>query len=184
MPVLIAETPTLTTTNQLTFTNQSPYTESSMISSATTVYSTSIQSPGCGYELVCANFACSVVCWRESTYSYFLFASTTSWQVASTTTYELTSTTTFPSYYPTTSYHTNSVPPYAYYGLSGESFAGVTLVVLILCVVVGFYATRLGKKRGQVKLTQFVTKKPTCVKCGATLPPDSKFCNKCGSAQT
>jgi hypothetical protein len=59
----------------------------------------------------------------------------------------------------------------------------VVVVVVLLLVVVGFFATRLGKKRGQVKLTEFVSKTPTCVKCGATLPPDSNFCSKCGSAQ-
>jgi hypothetical protein len=123
-------------------------------------------------------------CYSPVTFTNALYVSTTLWQVASTTTYELTSTTTFPSYYPTTTYRTNTVPPYAYYGLSGASFASVALVVLVLCGGIGFNSLRTGKKHGQVKLTQLVSKTPTCVKCGATLPPDSKFCEKCGSVQS
>jgi hypothetical protein len=216
MPVLIAQTPTLTTTNESTYTNQ--HIIFSTFSSTTTAVSTSIESVECEVEIISGGrvpgaAGCLKIGWATAgyytifipgcptegynfttsnyvrycyqTYNTWLYNSTTTlWPVVSTTTsYELPSTTTFPSYYLTTNYHTNTVPPYAYYGLGGVSFAGVALVVLVLCGVLAFYATRVGKKRGQVKLTQFVSKKPTCGKCGATLPPDSKFCEKCGSAQ-
>jgi len=84
-----------------------------------------------------------------------LCPSTTTWRVTSTITSRLASTTT------STSYHSTAVPPYAYYGLSEESFAGVLIVVLVLC---GFYAIRSSRKqRGQAKLTQYVNK-TTCIK--------------------
>jgi hypothetical protein len=188
MPILIAETPTLTTTNQSTYTDQSPYTTFSTISSTTTALATTTQSTYHGCESVepwdwDGGGWVVLGCYSPVTFTNALYVSTTLWQVASTTTYELTSTTTFPSYYESTMYHTNTVPPYAYYGFSGASFAGVALVVLVLYGAIGFYSLRTGKRQAQVKLIHSVSKQPNCVKCGATLPPDSKFCEKCGSAQ-
>jgi hypothetical protein len=104
-------------------------------------------------------------------------STTTTYAVPTTVTVSVTVTssvtssssyfTTYTSSYltPSTSstYYSVTVAPYAYYGLSGELFAGVALVVLVLCGAIGFYAFGTGKKHGQVKLTQFVSKKPTCI---------------------
>jgi ribosomal protein S27AE len=63
-------------------------------------------------------------------------------------------------------------------------------LALIVLVGIGAVAVLLlrgrtrkpSERRGQVELTQFARKKPTCVKCGATLLPKSKFCKECGAS--
>jgi hypothetical protein len=163
MPILIGETPTLTTTNQSTYTNQSPYTALSTSSSTIGNPSTFTLICRSGFP-ACWGGAQSLDCTKILLAGGYLghgcatsteteIENTTLQQaVSSTTTYELTSTAMFPSYYPTTIYHTNTVPPYVYYGLSSASFAGAALVVLVLCGIIGFYAARPSKGRhGQAK---------------------------------
>lgn len=175
VPLIIGQTATQTssTTTYSTYTKFTVY-------STTLPYTTTYRSSGCFTDV-----AVTPSCFPFTfTFTFFIYpATTTSWQVASATTYTMTSQTTMTS----TSYHTNTVPPYAYYGLSGETFAGVVLVVLVLCGALGFYAMRSGKKHGQAKITHFVSKTRTCITCRTILascwpnPVRSKFCTRCGS---
>ena len=58
---------------------------------------------------------------------------------------------------------------------------GAALGIIAVVFLAYIYRHRTAGK--QAKISQFTGNKGVCVHCGAKLPRDSKFCNKCGSAQ-
>jgi len=84
-----------------------------------------------------------------------------------------------------TSTHTYSqnIPLYAYLGFSDSQFAIVAMLIVAVLVLAIFYARKEFLRPTQMKMSQFIPTKLTCVKCGVDLPPKSEFCNKCGAKQ-
>lgn len=113
---------------------------------------------------------------------------TTTFSEWSTSFYQVTVTSqwseTFTTKYSVSSTHTafQNVPAYSAIGISDPEF----VLLAILIIAAGILGLRVTAKRGvgrprQAELGQFT--KNTCVKCGADLVPNSKFCGKCGSPQ-
>lgn len=89
---------------------------------------------------------------------------------------------------------TSLVPASDALGLSQEVFATLAYVVIgsLALLVVFVFPFRLAYASlkstpsyspEQMTTTQFVKAQPSCIKCGAELPPASEFCNKCGAKQ-
>jgi hypothetical protein len=82
-----------------------------------------------------------------------------------------------------------------YYSTVGSSLGGITSpvslvvigVVAVILVVIAVVAIRKRQKRPvatETKPSEVSKEKRFCINCGAELPTYSKFCNKCGSAQS
>jgi ribosomal protein L40E len=70
--------------------------------------------------------------------------------------------------------------------LLATRIAEIALAVAVPVVVVGAAILHLRKR---AKIPAAAKERPSrgvqfCINCGAELPPNSKFCNKCGSTQT
>jgi ribosomal protein L40E/Tfp pilus assembly protein PilV len=87
----------------------------------------------------------------------------------------------------TTESSTSLVPAYSSVGLSGAAFGALSIVVigvLVFCTAWILLRETIHHKPKQATLSQFMKATPSCIKCGAQLPPASEFCNKCGTKQS
>lgn len=78
---------------------------------------------------------------------------------------------------------TKQFPPYVYLGLSDAGFGLVSILILVVGGGIILHSFKGRVRRRQTKLSQFISAKPLCVECGVELPPNSKFCNYCGTKQ-
>lgn len=72
-------------------------------------------------------------------------------------------------------------------GLTGGEFSALAIVVIGIFTLLTAWVVlkpRIAHGPRQATLSQFVKTQSSCIKCGAELPPASKFCNKCGTEQT
>ena len=84
----------------------------------------------------------------------------------------------------TTKSSTKIVPAYSSLGLSVTSFGALSLLVIgVLAIVTGWFALKSSHGPKQAAVEKFERASNSCVKCGADLPPNSAFCNKCGTQQ-
>lgn len=67
------------------------------------------------------------------------------------------------------------------YTSSGQLSLVVALSLVVVIIGAVLYSRSQRRRPSQAKLTHFP--KPTCVKCGVDLPPNSKFCKECGAKQ-
>lgn len=82
---------------------------------------------------------------------------------------------------------TSLVPAYSTVGLTDTAFGALSILVIgILALVTGWVALKSRHVQGekQATMSQFMKSSDTCVNCGADLPPNSTFCNKCGTKQS
>jgi ribosomal protein L40E len=80
---------------------------------------------------------------------------------------------------------------FAYYAEGQTSQAPVlpvsyfVAIVVLAAIVVSFcWGLISGRRRMKPAAAIGGVEVQFCINCGAKLPPESKFCNKCGSAQT
>jgi hypothetical protein len=101
----------------------------------------------------------------------------------STSAVELTSTSSVRYTHESTHAYSQNVPPYASLGLSDIEFMFVAMLIIMMGGFAIFYSRRGFVRPQQTTLSQFIPAKPSCLECGADLPPASKFCNNCGTKQ-
>jgi ribosomal protein L40E len=97
-----------------------------------------------------------------------------------------------PSVYSTTvtaiSLYTTQIPPLSAITASSGSLMTVlgVVVIILVAVVLLFLLTRTkgAKTKPVAPKMATTTQKSFCINCGAELPANSKFCNKCGTAQS
>jgi ribosomal protein L40E len=81
---------------------------------------------------------------------------------------------------------TSDVPASEELGLSGSTFMGLAIAVIVLLAIVTAWSAFKPVTRNRPKqttLSRYVKLPASCVKCGVELPPASEYCNKCGTKQ-
>lgn len=80
--------------------------------------------------------------------------------------------------------YSRSIPLYVSFGMNDIDLVLLAALFLVLgAFAVAYYHGSI-MRRKQAKSSEFMSMPLSCVKCGTTLPPNSKFCNNCGARQS